>query len=191
MRLLATLLLVAALASPSAAAVVHDESVHGDLSSSAAAPTPIVFALGSNTILGTTSNTSENPLERDYITFTLPVGWKLIGLNLLAFSPDDIAFAAFNAGATSYIPSPITTGNFLSGIHISGPDLGTDLMPKFVCCSLTTNSLGVPELGTGTYSFIIQQASPVVTSYSLEFVVSEDGVQTESSTWGRIKVLFR
>jgi hypothetical protein len=191
MRLLATLLLVAAFASPSVAAVIHDESVDGDLSSSPAAPTPLVFALGGNTILGTTSNTSENPLERDYITFTLPLGWKLVGLNLLAFSPDNIAFTAFNEGATSYIPSPITDTNFLAGIHISGPDLGTDLMPKFVCCAVTTNSLGVPELETGTYSFIIQQASAVVTTYSLEFVVSEDGVQVESSTWGRIKGLFR
>ena len=84
MRRLATLLLVAVLASPAGAAVVHDESVNGDLSSNPAAPTALAFALGGNTITGTTSNLPANPGERDYITFTVGVGQKLVDWNLLS-----------------------------------------------------------------------------------------------------------
>ena len=49
----ATLLVLFSLVSPLHAAVVHDESVNGDLSTSPGAPTPIAFAVGSNTIIGT------------------------------------------------------------------------------------------------------------------------------------------
>lgn len=191
MRRLATLLLVAVLASPAGAAVVHDESGDGDLSSDPAAPTPLVFAVGGNTVIGTTSNLPENPGERDYITFTISVGQKLTALNLLAYAPDNLSFAAFNAGNTSFIPSGATDASFLAGIHVAPADLGNDLMPNFVISAVTTNSLPAAELGPGTYCFMIQQTDAIIQSYSLEFVIVEDGVQNESSSWGRIKALFR
>jgi len=191
MRRLATLLLVAVLASPAGAAVVHDESVDGDLSSDAGAPTALVFAAGGNTVTGTTSNLPADPAERDYITFTIPAGQKLIDLNLLSYSPDNLSFAAFNAGNTSFIPSAATDTSFLAGIHIAGADVGTDLMPNFVSSAVTTNSLLAAELGPGTYCFMIQQTNAIIQSYSLEFVIMEDGVQNESASWGKVKGLYR
>ena len=191
MRSLLALLFLAGLTWPAHAAVVHDESGDGDLSSNPAAPTGLVFSVGGNTVTGTVSNLAANPGERDYITFTIPAGRKLVSLNLLAYSPDNLSFAAFNAGATSYIPSAGTDLNFLAGIHPDAGDVGSDLLPLFVSSAVTTNSLPAPELGPGTYCFLIQQTNPVIQSYSLEFVVEEDGVQVDSRTWGAVKALFR
>jgi hypothetical protein len=187
MKTLATALLVASLAVPASAAIVHDESLHGDLSTNDAAPTPLVFAVGSNDILGTVNG---SPLDRDYITFTIPPGFALSHLYLRAFSPDNIAFSSFNSGATSFIPSGATIGSFLAGIHVFGTDLNQDLMVFFDTRSVTTNSLSSGSLGPGTYSFLIQQTSAVLQSYRLEFVL-EGVVATDQTTWGKVKALYR
>jgi hypothetical protein len=187
MKTFAIVLLMAAMAVPAGAAVIWDEGVNGDLSSSEAAPTAIVLPIGSNTIIGTING---SPLDRDYITFTIGVGQVLSHLNLIAFGPDNLAFTAFNAGSTSFIPSGATNGLFLSGIHISAADAAHDLMPFFDTRNVTTNSLSSPSLGPGTYCWMIQQTSPLVQSYTVEFVI--DGtIATEASTWGKVKALYR
>ena len=175
-------------ASTVSAAVIHDESVDGDLATDPSAPTAVAFAVGSNTINGTVENVTA--LDRDYITFTIASNQILTNLNLLGLSPDNIAFTAFNAGATSFIPGGATIGSFLAGIHISAAQVGTDLMPLFDTASVTTNSLSAPMLGPGTYCFMIQQTSPVSQAYSLEFVM-QSAVPTEPSTWGGMKARYR
>ncbi|HEU4365529.1 MAG TPA: hypothetical protein VFT13_08700, partial [Candidatus Krumholzibacteria bacterium] len=177
-----------ALASPAVAGVVHDESVDGDLATNPAAPTPLAFTPGGSSVIGTVSNVGT--VDRDYITFTIGPLEILTALNLVAISPDNLAFAALNAGTTSFVPDGSTIGNFLAGIHIAAAQVGTDLMPLFVSSSVTTNSLPAPFLGPGDYCFVIQQTSPITQSYSLEFFV-ESAVRTESSTWGRVKALYR
>jgi len=147
----------------------------------------MALSLGSNTIIGSVNG---SPLDRDYITFTIPPGRMLTHLNLLAFAPDNIAFTSFNAGATSFIPSGATNALFLSGIHITGADVGKDLMPFYDTRNVTTNSLPGPNLGPGTYCWLIQQTSAVLTSYTVEFVV-EGAVRVDPSTWGMIKALYR
>lgn len=190
MRTLATLVLTAALALPAGAAVVHDEAVDGDLSTNENAPTPLAFALGGNTVAGTVRNSGTPADPRDYITFTVPPGQRLLALNLLFYSPTNISFAAFNAGATSFVPSVATDPMFLSGIHISGSLFGADLMPLFVTSNVTSNALTDPWLTSGTYCFVIQQANTTITTYRLEFVL--DGtVPASASTWGSIKHLYR
>jgi len=185
MKTCAMVVLLAALASPASAAVIHNEAVNGDLSSNAAAPTPLVFALGGNTIIGTTTSG-----DRDYIRFTIAPNQVLNALNLLVYSPDNLSFAAFNAGVTSYVPGAATNAFFLSGIHVSGGDLGSDLMPLFVSSAVTTYALDSPQLDPGDYCFIIQQTNPIIQSYSLEFVVQGIG-PTENSTWGAVKALYQ
>lgn len=190
MKILATLALTAALALPAGAAVVHDETVNGDLSTNPAAPTALVFAQGGNTVAGTVRNAGAPADPQDYITFTVPAGQKLLALNLVFYSPANLSFAAFNSGATSFIPSVATDPMFLSGIHVSGSDFGTDLMPLFVTNNVTSNALSDPWLTGGTYCFVIQQANTTLTTYRLEFVL--DGtVPASSSTWGSIKRLYR
>ncbi len=132
MRLGIALGLVAALACPAGAAVVHDETLNGDLSSNAAAPTALLFAPGGNTITGSVHNIAPTPDTRDYITFTIPAGHRLSDLNVLAYAPDNLGFASFNSGATSFVPSGATNASFLAGVHVSGSHVNTDLMPVFV-----------------------------------------------------------
>jgi hypothetical protein len=187
MRTSAILVLLLGLATSVSAAVIHDESVNGDLSSNAAAPTALAFPVGSSTILGTING---NPLDRDYITFTIGVGQTLTSINLVSFGPDQLAFSAINAGATSFIPSGATIGSFLAGIHFSAFDVGSNFLVLFVTSSVTTNSLPAPVLGPGTYCFMVQQTSAVLQSYNLEFVVTSP-VPTENTTWGGIKALYR
>jgi hypothetical protein len=187
MNRLATLALITVLAVPAHAGVIHNEGVNGDLSTNEAAPTVLAFALGGNTVIGTVASPSD---PRDYIAFTIPVGESLVHLNLLSYSPPGLAFAAFNAGLTSYIPSVATDPLFLSGIHVGGADFGADLMPLFVDRNVTSNALPLPLLPPGDYTFVIQQANTTATSYQLEFVV-ESVVPTRSSSWGMIKSLYK
>ena len=63
-------------------------------------------------------------------------------------------------------------------------------MQLFVDESVTTNALSEPELGPGQYSFVIQQTSPLVQEYSLEFVVEEMVVPVETTTWTGVKRVF-
>jgi hypothetical protein len=187
MKTLAIILLLAAMAVPANAAVIWNESINGDLSSSEAAPTPISFGIGSNTIIGSVSGT---PVDRDYITFTIPSGQTLTHLNLIGLSPDNIAFTSFNTGSTSFIPSGATNGLFLSGIHITLADVGMDLMPFYDTRNVTTNSLPAPSLGPGTYCWLIQQTSAVLQSYTVDFVL-EGALHVDAKTWGMIKALYR
>ena len=186
MKTFAIVLLVIAMAVP-AAALTHDEGSNGDLSSLEGAPTPLAFTLGANKIIGTVNGL---PLDRDYITFTVPAGQVLSHINLLSFSPNNLSFSSLNTGATSFIPSGATIGSFLAGIHIDANDIGDDLLVFYDTRSVTTNSLPSPSLGPGTYSWLIQQTSPIVQSYSIEFVL-EGTIATESSTWGKVKALYR
>jgi hypothetical protein len=187
MKTVAIVLLIAALAAPVDAAVIWNESINGDLSSSETSPTLISFGVGSNQIIGSVSG---SPLDRDYITFTIGPGQTLSHLNLIAFSPDNLSFTAFNSGSTSYVPSGATNGLFLSGIHISAADAGHDLMPFFDTRNVTTNSLPGPNLGPGTYCWMIQQTSPILQSYTVEFVI-DGALQVDAKTWGKIKAMYR
>jgi hypothetical protein len=187
MKTLVTVLLVLAAALPAAAAVVWDEGTNGDLATDPATPTPITFATGSNTIIGTVSGT---PLDRDYITFTVAPGTVLSHLNLVTWDPDDYGFMAFNAGSIGLLPSGATNSQFLSGIHLNGEDAGHDLMVFFATRKVTTNGLPQPQLEAGTYTWIVQQLGPFVESYQVEFVI-ETANPTEPSTWGRVKALYR
>lgn len=192
MKSLATLVLLIALATPSSAAMVWDESVNGDLSTNPAAPTILPFVLGGNIVKGTVKNSVQpNPTgDRDFLTFAVPEGSKLVGLNLLAYSPTNTSFCAFNAGTTSYVPSESTDPSFLAGIHIDFSYLGTNMMPRFVDAIVTSNALSAPELGPGNYCFVIQQTTNITTSYSLEFVL-DASVPSQRDTWSAIKRLYR
>jgi hypothetical protein len=190
MKPLATLALIILLAPSAHAGIVHDETTNGDLSSDPANPTALVFAPGGNTIIGKVTNSGSPTDQRDYISFTMPAGSALMHLNLIMYSPLNLGFAVFNAGTSSFIPGFDTDALFLSGIHVGGADVGSDLMPLFVNRNVTTNALPLPQLGPGDYCFLIQQTNTVTTSYQLEFVM-ESTVPTKPSTWGTIKSLYR
>jgi len=192
MKTLATVLLLGVLAVPAMGATIWDEGTNGELSGDPATPTLITFADGSNTIIGTCHGNIDvsNPVDRDYITFTVPPGMILSHLWLHTWDPDDYGFMSFNAGSTSFIPSGATNASFLSGIHLNGEDVTQDLMVFFRDRKVTTNALPQAALGPGTYCWLVQQLGPFVESYNVEFVI-EVGVATEPSTWGKVKALYR
>jgi hypothetical protein len=187
MKITALAVALLALALPASGAVIHDESIDGDLATDPNAPTVLALSVGGNTVIGSVSNVGTT--DRDYVTFTVAPNQILTGLNLLAIAPDNLAFAALNAGTTSFVPGAGTIGSFLSGIHIAAAQVG-DLLPLFVSSSVTTNSLPVPLLGPGDYCFMIQQTSAITQTYSLEFFL-QASVPTENSTWGAVKALYR
>jgi hypothetical protein len=188
MKTLVTCFLLLGLTVSVNAAVVWDEGVNGLLSTNPAAPTLIAFSNGSNVVNGSCGNVSAQ--VRDYITFTVPAGSTLTALNLLVYSPENTGFAAINSGNTSIIPSNPTIGFWMAGIHVDPSFIGTDLFDAMRDASVTTEALSASQLDPGDYTFIIQQTSPLITSYSLEFVL-ESSVPTEPTTWGSIKALYR
>ncbi|MDX9912689.1 MAG: GC-type dockerin domain-anchored protein [Phycisphaerales bacterium] len=158
--------------SPVLADTIHDEAVDGDLSTLASSPTPLSLSVGGNTIIGTVNFSNNAAGDRDFFTITVPDGQEIEHVNLLAWSPADTGFIALNSGATGFVPGVATNGSFLAGAHITPSRVGGDLLFDFVFLSVTTNSLSEQRLGPGTYTFVIQQTSNIVSSYTLEFVLS-------------------
>ncbi|MEM1185919.1 MAG: GC-type dockerin domain-anchored protein [Planctomycetota bacterium] len=152
---------------------VVNEATEGDLSSDAASPTPLAFNFGSNVVEGTVEESNAAEGDRDFITVTIPAGQALTGIELLTWDPDNIGFIAVNDGATSFVPGNDTNANFLAGVLVDSFNVGDDLLESFVNQSVTVNALGQAELGAGTYSFVVQQTSPLVQAYALDFQVSE------------------
>jgi hypothetical protein len=90
-------LVYALLVLPSTAgAFTYNESINGDLSGNRLAPTALVAAVGSNTLIGTTVSG-----DVEYVRITLPAGTQLTSLILNSItSTDDNAFIAVQQGTT-------------------------------------------------------------------------------------------
>lgn len=159
------------------AAVIHNGNP--DLSNDPANPTALgTLALGSNTIVNGFVAWPDD--ERDYLTFTIAPGQQLSGIFVLdyddldtsAAADGDTGFTAIGSGPTSAIPSFATASQFLWGGHVSGDDVGTNLLAKIG--ELGTGPIAF--LGPGVYSFLIQQTGDEWTGYSLDFVVTASPV---------------
>ncbi len=148
-----------------------NEFVHGDLSSDPDAPTPLVFALGGNTIIGSVLGPDD---RRDYITFDVPAGMALAALyqhqyvDLDSGGPGNLGFHAINEGNTSWIPDQNTVGFFLGSNHMFPEVPGTDVLPQLADIPFGGIGFDIP-LGPGTYTYLIQQTGPDNTGYTLEF----------------------
>lgn len=188
MKVIATSLFLLGLAASANAAVIWDESINGLLSTDPNAPTPIVFAVGSNVIKGSAGNV--NAQARDYITFTVPAGYTMTALNLQVYTPENTGFCALNEGNTSVIPSNPTIGFWLAGTHLDPTFVGTDLLDAMSTASVTTESLAASQLDPLTYTFVIQQTSALITTYQMEWVL-QGPVPTEPTTWGSVKALYK
>lgn len=152
---------------------VWDESVDGDLSNNANAPTPLAFGVGSNVVVGSMGAPND---PREFLTFSIQNGQSLVSLwlmryeDLLVGGPGNTGFHAINAGPTSFIPGAGTAGNFLGGDHVHGSQVGSDLLPLLAAAPLAGTGFTIP-VGPGTYSYIIQQTGPDLTGYTLDFRV--------------------
>lgn len=186
MRLLAILVALAFVTAPAYAAVIHDEGVDGDLSTDPATPTSIALVPGSNTVIGSCGTGD----TRDFMTFTVPPGATLIGLNLVGYSPNDTGYIAINAGTTSFVPSGGNMASFLAGVHINAAQVGSNIMMLFMTSSIIVNSLPAPNVGPGDYCIVIQQTGQVVNQYELEYIL-ETSVPTEEVSWSQVKLAIQ
>ena len=163
----ASALLAGLLCVPTAswAAFTYDESVDGDLSGDGLTPTVLVAGAGVNTLAGTTA-----PGDLDYLTFNVGAGLQLDAIVLVAYSADDVAFAAVQNGAIfTEPPGDPDAGNLLGWVHF-GPDLlGTDILDDM---GLGAGAIGfTPPLPSGDYSFWLQNTN-VDIAYEMHFVIS-------------------
>ncbi len=153
-RALGALVLVL-LAGVARADVVWYEVVNGDLSNDPSAPTPITLGLGTNTVIAAVYADTD---AQDWMAFTFPAGYLLIGLVLGDYdSLDHVAFTGFQAGPT-FVGDPVYPPSYMGYTHF-GPDLiGEDLLALMSDPANDPGAQGfTPPLASGVYTFFVQQ----------------------------------
>jgi hypothetical protein len=129
----------------------------GDFSGTTTAPTSVSLGTSNKSLLGSVTGGSDSA---DYLTFTVPAGYRLDAITLRAYqSTDSVAFIAIDQGATWTAAQD--TSAMLGWSHFGGGgDVGTDLLAK-------ANVAG-GSLAAGTYTVWVQQLG-AATTYGLEF----------------------
>jgi hypothetical protein len=170
------LLAAAALCSTAVqAGVIYDESVSGDLSNSGLAPTLLTVSLGSNQLFGTTGKTN-NVIDRDYFTFTVPDGMELSGLTVLPGTQTlgtlGESFIGIEEGPQVTVSTVATDATGLLGwYHYGADDIDTDILALMGTAGLGSTGF-TPPLSADTYSFWVQEASAGTVNYGLDFEIS-------------------
>lgn len=173
-KLWKTLLTTSLLCIGTAHAQLFDEAANGDASNDAAAPTVLNLSSGSNLVSGSVTRSNDIVAgDIDFFTFTITDGEMLEGIFLTAYDPpNDRGFHAINTGPTGIVPSGPNAGDpseYLGATHLSFVGADTNLLDDFAT-PLAGQGVEGP-LGPGTYSYIIQQTGPVVSTYTLDFTV--------------------
>lgn len=168
-----------------------DESTDGDLSTDPNAPTAVSFSLGSNLVSGTMTSSGDT---RDYLTFTIPTGQALSKLLQLEYvdvssgGAGNTGFHAIISGNTSLVPDAGNIGSFLGGNHLDQLPVNTDMLPDLAGAVLGGTGFTTP-LGPGTYTYHVQQTSPVLTGYSLDFVLVPEPATAAMLSIGLVTLL--
>ncbi|MEM7456921.1 MAG: PEP-CTERM sorting domain-containing protein [Planctomycetota bacterium] len=154
-----------AVVSTSAADVIHDENIDGDLSNDNNIPTAFMLADGSNEIIGFTT---DNPLDPDYFQLTVPPGFRITELIRTEYTSGigNRAFLAIGPGG------PISgNGNgHISSMLIEENMEGTNILDDLGSQALSGTGF-TGALQEGDYTFWYQELSDD-TTYHFDFVVS-------------------
>lgn len=154
-------------------AVAWDEVADGDISSDPNAPTPVTFAVGSNTVSASVVAPSD---VYDYLTFTILPGQTLTQILQMDFVdvdsgfPGNTAFHAIIVGSTSFVPDFDTIDSFLGANHMDPLPAGTDILPDLANATLGGSGFDLP-LGPGVYTYHVQQVDISLTGYVLDFII--------------------
>jgi len=152
----------------SAQNVVWDEAVDGDLSDDWLNPTQLPTLLpGLNTVTFSVVNSDDEVNgDRDYFTITIPAGYQMSTLDLLALSadgPDDIAFLAIQVGNQVTVnPNFPNPEPLLGWMLTQQQNVGNDILEIMI------GQDNIP-LGPGQYSFWAQQTGQDLTTMTLGF----------------------
>jgi hypothetical protein len=152
-----------------------DEAVQGDLSGDGNSATFVGLTAGSNLLLGTTGRspvTSE--VDRDYFTVSVPAGFELTSMEVLAgtMSIGSGAFIGLVAGSSFPIPPDTQSAAGMLGwtLYDEG-NVGSDLLLFMSAPSLGASGF-TPPLPAGEYSFWIQELSTGVAPYRFDLTLS-------------------
>jgi PEP-CTERM motif len=172
---LSVILAAAGLLPAAHAATAWDEALSGDLANLGTAPTPVSMVAGSNFISGATGR-GAGGVDRDYFTFTLPVGLQLDALNVLSgttfLGPESISFIAIQTGPQVTVDPLGNSPAGLLGWWLYGPnDIDTDILQLMGSSPGAVGYFG--SLPAGTYSVWIQETGSGVANYRFDFQVSQ------------------
>lgn len=168
MQIRSAFLLALLVASPAAFAdVIHDETIDGDISDDRFAPTQggsLVF--GSNTITATVVMG-----DIDYLTFTVPAGFELVQMNLLAFEsvPGNRAFIGLQAGSVFTLDPDFPDPAELLGYALFGSgQVGTDILDNIGNGGGSIGFTG--SLQPGDYTLWMQETGEDADTFTLDLV---------------------
>ncbi len=158
-----------------ATAATYDEAILGDLSGTAAAPTPWVLEAGANPLLGTAgANALAGTDDFDLVAIEIPAGHQLDSITLVSYVNPDVfamSFIGLQAGSPWLDGFGFDiAGYWLMGwTHIQTPMAGVDLLP------LIQSHANPPEftlpLPSGVYTMLFEDVDTTI-SYSLLYHVS-------------------
>ena len=163
-------------AAGSAHAFDYNEATDGDLAgtlgaSGGLAPTQLTAAPGINSLaLGVPEGG-----DRDYFTFTVPVGYVLSAITHTSYvSADNLSFFGVQAG--SQVTEPFSGANpahLLGYLHFGPTTVGTDILDNLANSDASTPAaMGFDTpLPAGAYAFWVQQTG-VEASYSFDFAIT-------------------
>ena len=170
------LVLVALLvACPAGAATVFDEATLGDFSTDGLHPTSLDFQPGSNEIFGTTGRGTGTVIDRDYITFTVPVGyvWSAVIEQPGTQSGGSLSFFGVQAGPQVTVdPNGFSAAGLLGWTHYDPSLAGTDILPAIGAGGLGSDGF-VPPLPAGVYSLWIQDFNAGTYSYGFDIQITQ------------------
>lgn len=167
----AAFVLVTGLALRAPAVVVHEEILHGELSGEGGAPTPLVFGLGSNEIVGT-MGAGAMGLDADFFRFTIDPGLVLDSIEVVALAP--VSGSLGELGAWLALAEGTTIATFFPLDHLSNALVrpGDDALAKLADGAEFGGAPGfATPLGAGTYAVWIQETAGQV-DYHLDFAVA-------------------
>lgn len=156
-------------------AAAYDEAIHGDLSGTAAAPTPWVLEAGANSLVGTAgANALAGTADFDLVAIEVPAGHQLDSITLVSYVNPDVfamSFIGLQAGSPwlDGFGFDIAGFSLMGWTHIQTPMAGVDLLP------LIQSHANPPEftlpLPSGVYTMLFEDVDLTI-SYSLLYHVS-------------------
>lgn len=154
---------------PATGTVIYDEARDGDLSDLAASPTALALGAGSNRIVGTAG---VGLGDVDFFTLSLGAGLRLDGLFLDGYAGSNLSFIAVQPGDewTEGVGGAIDPANLLGWTHFGPGDVGNDILASLG--SGAGASGFSPPLGSGVYTFLVQETAPVSIRYAFDFQVT-------------------
>ena len=165
-------LAVLASASAHGGIIAFDEARDGDASDNRFAPTIVGLTAGVNTIRGLSGQSPTPDVhDLDYITFTVPDGFRLDNFMLQSASVGGaFSFVGLQAGPIITIPADWTSveSPLLGWAHFGSADVGLDLLPAMATSPGSVGFSG--PLGAGTYALWIMElntSEPYTYSFGL------------------------